>query len=113
VHCIEDEDPGVRQAAIDALPKVAARGNGMAVRALMELLKGHNCPLPFLRRQAVIALGQVSAVGDAQVIQTLLLRLDDSNERVREVAAEAVKQVSEHGDECVVEALLQDLLEEQ
>jgi len=116
--CIADEDGGVRQAAVVALGAVAKRGDRDATRALVRMLEpggeGDTLQerLPFLRLAMVVALGQVAPIGNAAAIKALLARLDDAHAGVRDAATEALKSVSEKGDEAVVEALLDDLLAE-
>jgi len=112
---VTDGDTGVRLAAITAVAAIAPRGHAATVGALLELAGrggGNGETLPFLRKAAVEALGRVSSVGDSNVVQALLARLNDSSDGVREAAAEALKHVSEQGDDSVVEALLNELLQE-
>lgn len=106
---VSNGDAGVRQAAITACGALAPRGERSVVAALASVLEGDE-PLPFLRRAAILALRNVAPVGHARVVKALLAKLDDPHPTVRDAAGDALQQLSERGDDAVVEALLDDLL---
>jgi HEAT repeat protein len=106
----------VRRAAVQALARIADRGDSEALAPVLRLLRrsdGH-CrgdhftphPSPALSRHAARAVGRIAERGDTAALRALYARLaEDPDGAVREAAARSLGSVAEAGDRLAVAAL--------
>jgi hypothetical protein len=106
----------VRRAAVQALARIADRGDSDALAPVLRLLRrsdghcrgDHFTPhlSPALSRHAARAVGRIAGRGDAGALRALCARLaEDPDGAVREAAARSLGSVAKAGDRLAVAAL--------
>jgi hypothetical protein len=106
----------VRRAAVQALARIADRGDSDALAPVLRLLRrsdghcrgDHFTPhlSPALSRHAARAVGRIAGRGDADALRALCARLaEDPDGAVREAAARSLGSVAQAGDRLAVAAL--------
>lgn len=95
----QDRERRVRRCAVEALGKVAEKGDQGMIKALIRLQDSE------VRSEVCMVLAQVAEKGDAEVVNALIPFLGARSYKVQEDAAKALVKVANVGDEVVIEAL--------
>eukprot|EP00747_Dinoflagellata_sp_TGD_P220336 gnl/TRDRNA2_/TRDRNA2_92343_c0_seq1.p1 gnl/TRDRNA2_/TRDRNA2_92343_c0~~gnl/TRDRNA2_/TRDRNA2_92343_c0_seq1.p1 ORF type:complete len:1120 (+),score=248.50 gnl/TRDRNA2_/TRDRNA2_92343_c0_seq1:393-3362(+) len=94
-----------RQAALEALPVLARRGDPQVIEAVLRRLNDSD---ETCRYMACEVLGQIAVVGDAVAVEHLLGALvDDKSWLVRQAASEALGNVAATSQAALLEALVE------
>mmetsp|Transcript_3499 Transcript_3499/g.8817 ORF Transcript_3499/g.8817 Transcript_3499/m.8817 type:complete len:282 (+) Transcript_3499:43-888(+) len=100
--CSEDRDWQIRLAAVEALAKVAPRGDERAVTKLLGCLEHRERNV---RRAALRALSCVAGRGDAHAVGAVRCCLQDPHGMVRRAAVATMAQVTSKDDRAAIAAV--------
>eukprot|EP00913_Durusdinium_trenchii_P020944 g19680.t1 len=84
------QDPLVRKSAVQAIPRVAGKGCGTAIHALLPMMQDESVDV---RLAAVRSLWQVAPAGHGEAIEALRVRLEDQEISKDGVDARALKKM--------------------
>mmetsp|Transcript_35078 Transcript_35078/g.76593 ORF Transcript_35078/g.76593 Transcript_35078/m.76593 type:complete len:439 (+) Transcript_35078:51-1367(+) len=97
---LQDEDWGVRRAAMDAMAKRALFGCGETIEAAKVLLQDQ---MGTVRESAIKAIAALVSKGSREAIDWIAPRLDDWHESVRRAAVLGIARIAVRGDQYALE----------
>lgn len=103
-----DSESLLRRASLEALARVAERGDSVSVETLVAHSEDDD---PHVRKTVVEGLGKVASPGDTLALETVLTRLEDVNGFVREASAKALASLGVCPDQDIREAVSGALIE--
>lgn len=97
---LEDEDWGVRRAAMDTMAARAPTNCPTAVAAARRLLEDQ---MGTVRESAIKAIAALVPKGSSEAVDWIAPRLDDWHESVRRAAVVAIAKIAHKGDQHAIE----------